>query len=87
MRVDGWLRPLRCVSQAERLRGEFVNHEGKQELEVVRDGFVIGAGGNDWLVHFGPTFPVVGRVHLPVDSQQRPHTVLVQWMPQKLGIE
>jgi hypothetical protein len=50
---DVWL----CLAQglaihvnehAETLRGHFVQHEGKTEIEVIRDGFVKGSPDNDW---------------------------------------
>ncbi|MEP7123267.1 MAG: DUF4419 domain-containing protein [Byssovorax sp.] len=50
---DVWL----CLAQgfaihvnehAEALRGHFVQHEGKAEIVVIRDGFIKGSPDNDW---------------------------------------
>jgi len=48
-----WLLILQAVAihvdkHAEKLRKKYVNHEGKMELTVRRDGFVLGSDKNDW---------------------------------------
>merc|ERR1719145_273380 len=48
-----WLLILQAVAlhvekNAEKLRKKYVNHEGKMELKVQRDDFVLGSDNNDW---------------------------------------
>ena len=55
---DVWLAIAQGFAQhvnanAEALRSRFVQHEGKKELEVVRNGFVKGSAENDWPDAFG----------------------------------
>ena len=48
-----WLLILQSTAvhveqNAEKLREKFVQHQGKKELVVVRDGFLVGSAKNDW---------------------------------------
>ena len=38
--------------EPELFRGKFVSHEGKQKIEIRRDGFVLGSPNNDWVSCF-----------------------------------
>lgn len=53
-----WLTIAHGVSQhinnnAEELRHQFVNHEGKKKIEVFEDSFIKGDPGNNWQHMFG----------------------------------
>ena len=54
---------IHVKENAEALRGKFVAHKGKVELEVEGDGFVRGFAGNDWEGVFGE-FSAQIRMHI-----------------------
>lgn len=56
----------------EAFRGKFVTHEGKKEIRIRRDEFVMGEFGNDWQGCFGE-FSAAIRDHIGTDK----HTLLV----------
>lgn len=44
---------LHITNNAEELRHQFVNHEGKQHIEIFENSFVKGSPDNDWSHAFG----------------------------------
>jgi hypothetical protein len=44
---------LHVTNNAEELRHQFVNHEGKQHIEIYENSFVKGSPDNDWSHAFG----------------------------------
>lgn len=44
---------LHITNNAEELRHQFVNHEGKEHIEIFEDSFIKGSPNNDWSHAFG----------------------------------